>query len=157
MITDALLTISGGRTLTAGAETITGQAVTAQAVSTDTIDLQVARDMGEGRDLFMVFTIVDTFTHGGSMTGLTLEVITSANANLGTPTVRNAVTIPVADLVAKRQFLLPIPPLVNSTGQRYLGARYSPVGANATAGSVLTSIVLDHQDGRTFYARGDKP
>ncbi len=154
MITDALLTVSGANNPNAP---ITGQAVTAQAVSTDTIDLQVARDIGEGTDLYMVFTVVDAFTHGGSMTGLTFEIITSASANLGTPTVRSSVTIPVASLTAKAQFVLPVPPLFGSTGQRYLGARYSPVGANATGGSVLTQIVLDLQDGKTFYARGDQP
>lgn len=39
----------------------TAQAVTATAVSSDTIDLSQAREIGEGADLFFVFTITETF------------------------------------------------------------------------------------------------
>ena len=45
MITDALLRLSAD------------QAVTASAVSTNTIDLSQIRDIGEGKPLYMVFTI----------------------------------------------------------------------------------------------------
>jgi len=58
MITDKLLVVSGSNT---PGSAITGQAITADAVSTDTIDLGTARDIGEGSDLFMVFTEITSF------------------------------------------------------------------------------------------------
>ena len=65
MITDKLLRVSED------------QAVTATAVSTNTIDLGVARDIGEGMDLYMVFTVTETFA---TLTSLTIDVITDAIA-----------------------------------------------------------------------------
>ncbi len=55
MITDKLLRVSED------------QALTTTAVSTDTIDLSVARDMGEGGDLFMNFAVTTALAGGTSV------------------------------------------------------------------------------------------
>ena len=148
MITDRLLTVSGSNT---PGSAITGQAVTATAVSTDTIDLGTARDIGEGRDLFMVFTVVVGFAGTGT---ITMQIVTDDNASLSSPTVIAATgAITATSLTAGSQYIVPIPPQVASLGERYLGAQYT-CSASPTTGTFLTQIVTDIQDGRKYYASG---
>ena len=72
MITDKLLRVSED------------QAITTTAFSTDTIDLGVARDVGEGTALYMNFCVTTALANG---TSVKFEVVSSANANLSSPTV----------------------------------------------------------------------
>lgn len=142
MVTDKLLRVSED------------QAVTASAVSTNTVDLSVARDIGEGRDLFMVFTVTETFT---TLTSLTFQFVTDDNASLSSPTVvasTGAITLAGGGLAAGKQHVVRIPPQIGSKGERYIGAQYTVGGSNAGAGKVTTDIVLDIQDGKKFYASG---
>jgi hypothetical protein len=148
MITDVLLTVSGSNT---PGSTITGQAITVDAVSTNTIDLGTARDIGEGENLYMVFTVIEAFN---TLTSLDLEVIISANANLSSHTVLAETNVLLADLAAGKQYVVALPPQIASLGLRYLGARYDVNGTAPTTGSILAQIVHGIQDGRKFYASG---
>jgi hypothetical protein len=150
MITDVLLTVSGSNT---PGSAITGQAITADAVSTNTIDLGTARDIGEGNNLYMVFTVIEAFN---TLTSLDLEVIISANANLSSHTVlaETNATLANSGLAAGKQYVVALPPQIASLGLRYLGARYDVNGTNPTTGSILAEIVHGIQDGRKFYASG---
>lgn len=145
MITDRLLTVSGSNT---PGSAITGQAITADAVSTDVIDLGTARDIGEGRDLFMVFTVVQAFNN---LTSLAMQVVTDDNSGISSPTVIGSTTVALAGLTAGAQFVVPIPPQVASLGERYLAAYYDVTGTAPSTGSILAQIVMDIQDGRKFY------
>jgi hypothetical protein len=139
MITDKLLRVSEA------------QAVTTTAVSTNTIDLGVARDMGEGKELFMNFAVGTTFTGG---TSIKFEIISSATANLASPTViGSSDAVVTAALVAGKNVAVALNPQIASTGQQYLGARYTVVGT-MTAGAVTADIVETVQDGKKFYASG---
>jgi len=139
MITDKLLRVSED------------QALTTTAVSTDKIDLSVARDIGEGQDLFMNFAVTTALTGG---TSVKFEVITSASADLSTPTVVGSTdAIVTASLVAGYNTAVRINPQIASLGQRYLGARYTIVGTYG-AGKVTADVVMDIQDGKKFYASG---
>ena len=139
MITDKLLRVS------------TDQALTTTAVSTDTIDLSVARDMGEGQELYMNFAVTTALAGG---TSVKFEVISSAAANLGSPTViGSSDAIVTADLVAGKNVAVRINPQIASTGQRYLGARYT-ISGTYTSGAVTADVVMDIQDGKKFYASG---
>ncbi len=148
MITDVLLTVSGSNT---PGSAISGQAITADAVSTDKIDLGTARDIGEGRQLYMVFTIVTSFN---TLTSLDLQVVTDDNASLSSPTVIASQNVLLAGLTAGKQYVVALPPQIASLGERYLGAQYNVNGTDPTTGSVLAQIVMDIQDGRKFYASG---
>jgi hypothetical protein len=148
MITDKLLVVSGSNT---PGSAITGQAITADAVSTNTIDLGTARDIGEGSDLFMVFTVVTSFN---TLTSLDLEVVISANDDLSSHTVLAETNVLLAGLTAGRQYVVALPPQIASLGLRYLGARYDVNGTAPTTGSILAEIVHNIQDGRKFYASG---
>ena len=140
MITDKNLRVS------------TDQAVTTTAVSTDTIDLSVARDIGEGKDLYMNFAVTEAFAGG---TSTNFEVIIADNAALSSNVVvvgASGATV-TADLTLGKNIAVRINPLIGSLGKRYIGARYTVSGTN-TAGKVTADIVETIQDGKKFYASG---
>jgi len=139
MITDKLLRVSED------------QAVTTTAVSSDTIDLSVARDVGEGHQLFMNFAVTTAMAGG---TSVKFEVISSANANLSSPTViGSSDAVVTANLTAGKNVAVAINPQIASNGDRYLGARYT-VSGTYTAGKVTADIVETVQDGQKYYASG---
>ena len=139
MITDALLRVSED------------QAVTTTAVSTNTVDLGVARDMGEGTALYMNFALTEAFANG---TSVLFEVITSASANLGSPTViGSSAAIVTASLTLGKNIVVTLNPEIAGKGQRYLGARYTVAGT-MNAGKVTADIVETIGDGQKYYASG---
>lgn len=140
MITDKLLRVSDA------------QAVTTTAVSTDTVDLSVARDMGEGGDLYMNFAMTEAFAGG---TSTNFEVIIADNAALSSNVVVIGASgaIVTADLTLGKNVAVRLNPQIASLGKRYLGARYTVSGTNS-AGKVTADIVMDVQDGKKFYASG---
>jgi hypothetical protein len=148
MITDVLLTVSGTNT---PGSAITGQAITGDAYSTNVINLGTARDIGEGENLYMVFTVIQAFN---TLTSLDLEVVISANENLSSHTVLAETNVLLANLTAGKQYVVALPPLIASLGLKFLGARYDVNGTNPTEGSILAEIVHGIQDGRKFYASG---
>ena len=139
MITDSLLRVSED------------QAVTSTAVSTNTVDLGVARDMGEGTTLYMNFALTEAFANG---TSVTFEVITSASANLGSTTViGSSAVLATAALTLGKNIVVTLNPDIAGKGQRYLGARYTVAGTY-NAGKVTADIVETIGDGQKFYASG---
>jgi len=140
MITDKLLRVS------------TDQALTTTAVSTDTIDLSVARDIGEGQDLYMNFAVTTALAGG---TSVKFEVIQADNAALssGVEVIGSSDAVVTASLVAGYNTAVRINPQIGSKGKRYLGARYT-ISGTYTSGNVTADIVTDIQDGKKFYASG---
>jgi len=146
MITDALLQLSAA------------QPVTATAVSTNTIDLGVNRDVGAGEDIYATFGVDVSAAAAGAAT-VAFEVITAPDAALATPTVLvSSGDIPVADLAAGRAPIsLPIPQsaLTNlPVGQRYLGVRYVVTTGPLTAGSFTANITDSEVSVGKHYASG---
>lgn len=140
MITDKLLRVSDA------------QALTTTAVSTDKVDLVNARDIGEGEDLYAVFTVGTAFAGG---TSVNAAIVVADDAALTTNVTTIAMTGPVvtASLTAGAQFTVRINPLIGQLGRRYLGASYTVVGTY-TGGTITADIVHDIQDGKKFYASG---
>jgi hypothetical protein len=95
---------------------------------------------------------VTTALAGG--TSVKFEVITSASANLGSPTVIGSTdAIVTASLVAGYNTAVRINPQIASLGQRYLGARYT-ISGTYSSGKVTADVVMDIQDGRKSYPSG---
>ena len=139
MITDALLRVSED------------QAVTSTAVSTNTVDLGVARDMGEGTALYMNFAITEAFANG---TSIKFEIITSASASLSSATVVGSTgAIVTAALTLGKNIVVRINPDIAGKGQRYLGAKYVVTGT-MNAGKVTADVVETIGDGQKYYASG---
>jgi len=159
MYTDRLLVVSGSNN---PGSAITGQGpITASANSTDVISLATvttavannggARDIGEGADLFMVFTVVVGFAGTGTVE---MAVVTDDNESLTSPTIiASTGGIAVASLTAGAQYVVSIPPLVASKGEQYIAARYVTT-SSPTTGTILAQIVSNLQDGRKFYPSG---
>ena len=148
MITDNFLRLSGS--LTAGSAT--GQTITATANSANVVDLSLARDVGEGEELYVSFTVGTVFATG---TSLTPTVVVSAADSLTSPTtIGTAGTILTATLVAGYTFAVRLNPIIASLGLRYLGVIYTVAGSNYTTGTMTADIVTDIQDGKKYYASG---
>ena len=140
MITDKLLRVSTDQ-----------GAITSTQVSTDTIDLVVARDIGEGTPLYMNFAVTTALAGG---TSVKFEVITSANANLSSPTViGSSDAILTAALTLGKNVVVRFNPDIAGKGQRYIGARYTVAGT-FNAGKITADVVETIGDGRKYYASG---
>src|SRR5690242_21379231 len=97
MITDAFLVFNSA------------QAVTSSAVSTNTIDLGTARDLGPGTPLHIAISVDTTVTAAGAAT-VNFQFISSAAANLSSPTIITQTdAIGKATLVAGFRFQLFVP------------------------------------------------
>ena len=145
MITDKNLRISTDQSIAINGTT---------ALSDNSIDLGIARDIGEGKQLFMNFAMTAAMSAG---TSCMFEIVQADNAALTSNLVVLAASAAIvrASLVAGYNIALPIPPQIGSTGKRYLGARYTVVGDNSGGtGTVTTDIVETVQDGKKFYASG---
>tara|TARA_R100001198_G_C5101597_1_gene133432 strand:+ start:103 stop:540 length:438 start_codon:yes stop_codon:yes gene_type:complete len=141
MITDKLLRVSEDQ-----------GAITSTVVSTNTIDLSVARDIGEGTPLYMNFAVTTAFTGGGTVK---FEVITSASDSLGSPTVigsSDAITAG-STLTLGKNVVVRLNPDMGGLGKRYLGARYT-VSGTVGAGKVTADVVETIGDGQKSYASG---
>ena len=127
------------------------QAITTTAFSTDTIDLGTARDIGEGTALYMNFAVTTALANG---TSVKFEVVTSANANLSSPTVvGSSDAVLTAALTAGKNVVVRINPDIAGKGKRYLGARYTVAGT-FNAGKVTADVVETIGDGQKYYASG---
>lgn len=119
------------------------QAVTADAVGTNVIDLSVARNIGGGEPLCVVFAVEVAADQTTGDEDYTFEVEYATNAaqttgrqllgrrafESGTP------TAPAQDadlLVAGFVFTIPLPDVSDSEDERYLGIRYDVTGTTPT-------------------------
>ena len=136
MILDALLLLSDA------------QAVSADAASTNTIDLgAVNMRIGSGKPLVVLFAVdVAADITTGDETYV-FQVIQSAAANLSSPDVLQLRTIVAADLKAGATQVVGIP--IGTPTKRYLGAFYDVGGTTPTI--TVTAAVVP-QD---FVARQD--
>jgi hypothetical protein len=161
MITDNLLRLSGALTavpavyvdgapsaVPVGQETIGN----GSNVSTNTVDLgALLRDVGEGKALYMVWTVTVAFTRAAGALNTTFQVLNDDDPALGSPVILAAsAAIPKADLVVGKQIVLQIPPQIAGLGLRYLGANVSNDAA-ADTGRVCCDIVETIEDGKKFY------
>jgi hypothetical protein len=146
MMTDALLQLSSA------------QAVTATAVSTNTIDLSQVRDIGSGSEVRAIFTVDVAATAAGAAT-VNFQVITSASAALSSPTVLlQTDAIAKTDLtLGRKPIVLEVPAsilLAQPIGQRYLGVQYLVGTGPLTAGSFSCTISNAPVDVNKNYPSG---
>lgn len=110
-----------------------GQAITADAVSDNVIDLgnpTPKNEIGAGEPMVIAVQVgvAADFTTGDET--YAFEVIQSANANLSSPDVLSRRVIPAAQLTAGSIHYLPVPP--GSVTKRYLGVNYDVGGTTPT-------------------------
>ena len=151
MYCDNFLLVSGA---ISAAGVVSGQTVTgaSSVLSTNTVDLGQARDMGSGEDFYARAQVLTAFT---GLTALEIQAIVADDAALSSnvTVVGSTGAIPVASLTAGARFAWEINPRIASKGQRYLGVRYVPTGTG-TAGAVFADFGIEIQDGQKFYPAG---
>jgi hypothetical protein len=141
------------------------QTVTATAVGTNVIDLGVARSIGNGEPMAVVFAIESDAVQTGSDEDYTFEVEYSSVAaqtsgyitigrrlyESGTP----AAPAQNADLlVTGYKFVIPIPPTGEGDDERYLGVRYTIAGAAADVDVTAYVTPMSMIDASVDYADG---
>jgi hypothetical protein len=140
-MTDALLQLSSA------------QAVTATAVSTNVVDLGVARDLGPGTDLFVNFSVDTTVSSAGSYT-VTFQVVSDDNSAMSSPVViaQSGAIAQAVLLAGGAPISVAIPPAalsVSAQGERYLAARY--VCSGTLTGGKFSACVTDQKLSQSAY------
>ena len=116
------------------------QTVAATGVSTNTIDLGVAKNISKGKQMYVVI-IVDTVF--ATSTSVNFQVVTDNDAALGSPTVQiETGAIAIASLTAGRApIVIPVGSALG-TEERYLGMQYTVAGSSGT-GAVTAFVGFD--------------
>lgn len=141
------------------------QAITADAVGTNVIDLGVDRSLGNGEPMGVLFTVEVAADQTTGDEDYTFDVEYASNAaqstgrqligrrvfESGTPTApaQNADL-----LVAGFKFVIPIPPTALSESERYLGIRYDVTGTTPTITMSAHLVPLSMVQAEENYADG---
>jgi hypothetical protein len=133
MIIDAALLFSNAQTFTTGSEN--------GVLSTSSVDLGVARNIGVGEDLYIVVTVATTQV-ATSNDVTYVDLVTDDAATLASPTVvQRLFTIP-ANSVAGTQLVARVP---IGTYERYIGLLYTSYDHAQTAGALSAALVKEAQ------------
>lgn len=141
------------------------QAITADAVGTNVIDLSQDRSIGNGEPMCVLFVVEVAADQTTGDEDYTFDVEYASNAaqstgrqligrrifESGTP------TAPAQDadlLVAGYQFTIPIPPTTLTESERYLGIRYDVTGTTPTITCSAYLMPLKDVDATNTYAKG---
>lgn len=129
-----------------------GQAITATAASTNSIDfgatgtpvggVALTRDIGAGQEIEISVLVTEAFA---TLTSLTVSIETDDNSSFSSAaTVYTSPAIPVATLVAGYQFKTPAH-FSLGTNERYARLKYTVAGSNATTGKITAGVVAARQ------------
>jgi hypothetical protein len=126
----------------------------------DQIDLSSLRDLSEGHEIKALLTVTTTFLTGTSIDFQLIGADTSGGGSSNFLLSWSG-AITTANLTAGTQRIITLPKRVvantpwGTRYQRFLIFRAVAVAAsNFTAGAASMSLILDEQDGRTFYPSG---
>ena len=138
MITDAQLTFSDG------------QAITADAASTNQVDLTTARNLARSgaEDMRFIVVVTEAFNN---LTSMTAAIRQSAASNMGSPdTILQgpAVTLASGGLAVGKKLLdVPWPDTDPVAAKQYLDVYYDITGTAPSTGKVSAFIVLNSRGG----------
>ena len=141
------------------------QAITADAVGDNVIDLSQDRSIGTGEPMAVVFCVevAADQTTGDEDYTFEVEYASAAAQNAGRQLIGRRVfesgtpTAPAMDadlLVAGFQFAIPIPPTVLSESERYLGIRYDVAGTTPTITCSAVLVPMKAIGSAPIYPKG---
>ena len=131
------------------------QALTATAVSTNTIDLgnvTPKRGIGAGEPMTLMFQVDVAADHTSGNETYQFDLIQSANADLSSADTLESRVISYADLTAGAIHYVPVPP--GSITKRYIGANYTLGGTTPTITVTCALMPQKDVDSLQTYARG---
>lgn len=142
MIFDKEAYFSDPQTVTTGTDT--------GLVSEHTYDLGVARDVGNGKPLYVCGVVTTAFTSTGSNDPLDVQLITDGDAALGSATVLQTLfTFPAVAAAGTKKFGVIAP---GHTYERYIGLQYISTGDGALTAGAVKCFITDNSDLATAYA-----
>lgn len=130
------------------------QAITADAASTNTIDLgatgtvyggasAIVRDIGKGKDVPLIVTVTEAFNN---LTSMNISVQVDDNSAFSSAkTVYRSPEYTLAQLAVGAEFLLP-DALPVGTNERYVRLYYDITGTAPTTGKVTAGVVGARQN-----------
>ena len=119
------------------------QAITATAVSTDTIDLGPItrfRDVGKGTPIPFRVQVVEAFN---TLTSLTIALQVDDNTGFSSAKTVWSQVVPLAQLIAGAVFLPEYLP--RGTDERYVRLSYTVTGTNPTLGRITAGVTMGNQ------------
>lgn len=141
------------------------QAVTTDAVGTNVIDLSVARSIGSGEPMAVMFVVevaADQTTGDESYT-FDVEYATNAAQTTGRQLMGRRIfeagtpTAPAQDadlLVAGFKFYVPVPPVTAAEDAAFIGIRYDTAGTTPIITCSLYLVPMSMVDSYADYANG---
>ena len=156
---DSRLLVAG--TLSGANNAITGQSIVGTAgtaiQSAYSVDLnpnaQTGVDFGEGSPLYLKWLVQTSIS--GASGGVQVNVVTDSNANLTTtPNTIASATIPTTSYAAGSFGYIQVPPQQGSLSQEFLGATFTPLTSNSTAGAIIAEFTNVIDDAKKFYKAG---
>lgn len=130
------------------------QAITADAASTNTIDLgatgtvyggaaAIVRDIGKGKDVPLIVTVTEAFNN---LTSMNISVQTDDNSAFSSAkTVYRSPEYTLAQLAVGAEFLLP-DALPVGTNERYVRLYYDITGTAPSTGKITAGVVGARQN-----------
>lgn len=125
------------------------QAITANAASTNQLDLGAARDIAYGaRPMYVVAQVTTAFTDSGSNSNCTVYLRSDSDVAMGSPTNCQTIGVFATNAAVGTRLCQVIQPL--ATDERYLDLYYSMGGGDMSAGNVTAWITPD-PDLQAYY------
>lgn len=117
------------------------QAVTAAAASTNYVDLKAARDIGNGKDLYLVSVVDVAMTDGSSNSTLTVDLQTDDNSSFSSAaTGCTAFSFPALSAIGTTLIRRLGP---GDCNEQYMRVYYTPVNGDLSTGSFTTFITTE--------------
>jgi hypothetical protein len=123
------------------------QSVTAAAASTNIIDLSVARDIGNGENLYIGVLVTETMDDTGDDSTLAVALQTDDNASFSSATTLKTLTTLAALTAAGTIAYFRIDP---DDFERYIRLQYTPSGGDLSAGAITAFITKDIQNYKDY-------
>lgn len=124
------------------------QAVTADAASTDLIDLDAARDIGAGTPLWLVVVVTTTMDDTSDNSTCTVSVETDTAAAFSSATTTQTLEAFPAVSVAGTTRIVPLAPF--GTAERYMRLKYTMANGDLSAGKFTAFLTTDPHNWRAY-------
>lgn len=119
------------------------QTIAGSAVSTNTIDLSEARNVGVGERLYVVALVATAFTDTGSDSTVTVTMQTDATDAFGSATTTFTLGVFAALSAAGTALMVPIP--IDGIDEAVARLYYTVANGNLTTGAITAFVTRDIQ------------